>query len=175
MPHSHKSCCNSSAGDESSGSDQYDYSINVYFCCSYSAELIPDVEKILADNAKYSPLLGKSRDITVGGSNIFISTNSDDDQFVSVGFIAIDGTAIEGTLEADARTSYINIEPTEMVKLEAEYSPQVAFVEDMHAYIRVELTRKCLDTSSLYCGWRAIVTGFDADNSSESSSSGEKN
>lgn len=140
---------------------EYTHQLNAYFGVFYPAELIDDVLAIIHTHADFAPLAEDSAEVSIGNVMLFASTNSDNPETVTMGFIAADDMTFGGDDAIEG--AFVQLEPSEMDKRETKYIGAVNLITDIYDLLVREFKRKRLPTDKLYQGWNVVSCTWSLD------------
>ena len=141
---------------------EFDHQLMAYYGIHYPIEHVKDVLAVVARDPKYRDLDRDDGEIMVDrDQHILVTTNSDRKVGASYGCIFVDEMTIEGDPVDDSEHSFVDIEPTVMVKSETDHISAVHFVTDLYELIVRELKKKKIKTNEFHLGWRVVSCTFD--------------
>lgn len=150
------------------------YQLNMYFGIIYPADLNNMVMEAVAKDKRYAGLASDHREAKCGKSALLANSNSDVEPTLKT--IIIDDMTISGDEYTVATEVELTFEPSELLKLEKQYSASVLFVTELYNNVRKELVRAKVSKEQLEefkLGWHSINCTWQGDESSSGSKSGK--
>ncbi len=143
---------------------EFDHQLMAYYGIHYLIEHVKDVLAVVARDPKYRDLDRDDGEIMVDrDQHILVTTNSDRKVGASYGCIFVDEMTIQGDPVDDPEQSFVDIEPSVMVKSETDHIAAAHFVTDLYELIIRELKKKKIKTNEFHLGWRVVSCTFDDD------------
>src|ERR1700743_173639 len=137
------------------------HQLGAYYGIFYTSDIIDDVDDAIRTSKKFADLVGEDDEVDVKGVLLFTSTNSDFDELETMYFIAVDEMTIGGPDVDSMDQIYMQVEPREMVKCEAENAHAAEPVTDLYEIIIKYLKYKKIPLSNIYMGWSIFPCIWD--------------
>lgn len=149
------------------------HQLNAYYGFFYPDDLIDTVLDILGKDNKYKGLANEEV-VSINGVKLFASTNSDIDENITVGFIAVDKMIVGGDDFDSPDCAWVDIDPAKMESMESKNAVDV--ITGLYEYVVREFNKKKLPVDDIYQGWRVIsCTWVDSSDDTSSTESMGKN
>jgi hypothetical protein len=153
------------------------YRSNLYWGIRYDLDLEATVCEVASGLRKYADLGGERREIQDKKNIYFRSANSDSDDNVNCGFIAVDEMTVEGEAFDRPEDVCLAFEATNLVKLEGQNAAAMEFITTLYDAIIARLKKDRVDYNGrIWIGWSQLTCSWDetSPESDEDASAEEK-
>lgn len=132
----------------------------MYFGIFYPAHHTDEITSILKKTPGWKKLADSTDEIMINDVLVIAGCNSDVDEHISCGYIAVDDMTIVGDPCDDPTEAGAEINPVAMMNLEEKYQPQVIKMCKLYKNILASASAHTINPSDIYFGWKALSCSF---------------